>query len=58
MHGIIKIYNASSMALLNTNIGLNGHFIDEILPLRDKDGHKVSLYEELKNPKQLHKEMI
>lgn len=51
MHGIIKIYNASSMALLNTNIGLNGHFIDEILPLRDKDGHKVSLYEELKKSK-------
>jgi len=51
MHGIIRIYNASSMALLNTNIGLDGHFIDEILPLKDKDGHKISLFEELKKSK-------
>lgn len=55
MHGIIRIYNASSMALLNTNIGLDGHFIDEILPLKDKDGHKVSLFEELEKAKTVTK---
>lgn len=55
MHGIIRIYNASSMALLNTNMGLDGHFIDEILPLKDKEGHKISLFEELKKAKTVTK---
>lgn len=50
-HGIIRIYNAASMALLDTNLGLNGHFIDEILPVKDSNGNKISFFEELKKSK-------
>jgi signal transduction histidine kinase len=55
MEGIIKIYNASSLNLLDTNISLNGHHINEILPLIDSKGDKVSLIEEFKKSKTVGK---
>lgn len=55
MHGVVRIYNAASMGLLNTNVGLDGHYIDEILPLKDKDGKKVSLFKELQEAKTVTK---
>ncbi len=55
MDGIIKIYNASSLNLLDTNISLNGHHINEILPLIDGKGDKVSLIEEFKKSKTVGK---
>lgn len=48
-NGKIRIYNAASLNLLDTNNDLKGHMIDEILPLKNKDGDKISLFNELKN---------
>jgi signal transduction histidine kinase len=50
-NGIIQIYNAASMGLLDTNDSLNDHHIDEIFPLIDRGGKNVSLFEQLKKTK-------
>lgn len=47
-HGIIRIYNAASLNLLDTNSSLNGRHIDEVVPLLDKDSKPVSLFESFK----------
>ncbi len=41
--GIIRVYNAASLDLLDTNDSLNGHHIDSALPLIGKDGKPVVL---------------
>lgn len=46
-NGIIRVYNAASLNLLDTNSSLNGHHIDEILSLNDKDDKPVSLFDNL-----------
>ena len=46
--GIIRVYNAACLNLLDTNNNLNGHHIDEILPLFDMENNEVSLYKQLK----------
>jgi PAS domain S-box-containing protein len=51
MEGVIHIYNAASLNLLDTNDNLNGHHIDEILPLRDQKSDSVSLFKELQKSK-------
>ncbi|MCX6728665.1 MAG: ATP-binding protein [Candidatus Saccharibacteria bacterium] len=51
MDGIIKVYNASSLNLLDTNISLNGHHIDDILPLSDQEGNEISVFKLLKDAK-------
>jgi len=51
MNGVIKVYNAASMNLLDTNDSLNGHDIDTVLPLTDKDNNKVSILNEFKSAK-------
>jgi PAS domain S-box-containing protein len=48
-NGIIRVYNAASLNLLDTNDSLNGHHIDEILTVRDKDDNRVHLFDELLN---------
>lgn len=45
--GVVRVYNAASLNLLDTNDSLNGHHIDEILKLRTTDGTEVKLYDEL-----------
>jgi signal transduction histidine kinase len=50
-NGIIRIYNAASLNLLDTNISLNGRSIDQILPLTDQDNNPISLFNELKTAK-------
>lgn len=40
--GIIRLYNAASLNLLDTNGSLNGQHIDAVLPLRDRTGHPVA----------------
>jgi signal transduction histidine kinase len=45
--GIVRVYNAACLNLLDTNISLNGHHIDEILSLFEED-KSISLYDELK----------
>lgn len=46
-NGIIRVYNAASLNLLDTNDSLNGHHIDEILTVTDKDDNRVHLFDEL-----------
>lgn len=47
--GVIRVYNAACLNLLDTNGSLNGHHIDEVLDFTDPDGKKVVVSEELKN---------
>lgn len=49
--GIITVYNASSLSLLDTNDDLNGQYIDDVLKLVDQTDKKVSLFELLKTTK-------
>jgi two-component system phosphate regulon sensor histidine kinase PhoR len=46
MNGTIRVYNAVSLNLLDTNNNLNGRYIDDILPLTDLDNNKISLFKE------------
>ncbi len=50
-NGIIRIYNAASLNLLDTNDSLDGKFIDDVLSLSDKEGTSISLFEQLKASK-------
>jgi PAS domain S-box-containing protein len=45
--GIIRMYNAASLNLLDTNDSLNGRHIDEVLHLLDQDNEAVPLYRAL-----------
>jgi two-component system phosphate regulon sensor histidine kinase PhoR len=47
--GVINLFNAASLNLLDTNINLQGKHIDEILPLFDNVDTSVSIYNEIKN---------
>ncbi|MDB5167656.1 MAG: putative Multi-sensor signal transduction histidine kinase [Candidatus Saccharibacteria bacterium] len=49
--GIVTVYNASSLILLDTNDDLDGRHIDDLLQLIDKDGTPVSLFDLLKTTK-------
>jgi len=46
--GVIRVYNAASLNLLDTNSSLNGHHIDEIMEVFDQAGKSVSLFKQLK----------
>jgi len=45
--GVVRIYNAACLSLLDTNTSLNGQSIGEILKLRDKDDNPINLIDEL-----------
>jgi signal transduction histidine kinase len=45
--GIVRVYNAACLNLLDTNISLNGHHIDEVLSLYGEGKTPVSLFDEL-----------
>lgn len=47
-HGIIRVYNAASLNLLDTNESLNSHHIDKVLTLHDTNGEVVTVSELLK----------
>ncbi len=51
IEGFIRVYNAASLNLLDTNISLNGNHIDEILPLINMQGEPISLFKEIKKAK-------
>ena len=55
MEGVIQVYNAASLNLIDTNISLNGRHIDEMLKLFDQDSSPVSLFTELKKIKTITK---
>ncbi len=46
--GVIRVYNAASLNLLDTNNSLNGHHIDEILALRDQNKDRINAFDLLK----------
>lgn len=51
IEGFIRVYNAASLNLLDTNISLNGSHIDEILPLTNMENEPISLFKEIKKAK-------
>lgn len=46
--GIIRVYNAASLNLLNTNESLNGQPIENVLPLHDQSGKPIHIFKDLK----------
>lgn len=46
--GIVRVYNAASLNLLDTNTSLNGHHIDEVLELHDDKDTPISLLDTAK----------
>jgi PAS domain S-box-containing protein len=44
--GVVRVYNAASLDLLNTNDSLNEHHIDDVLPVTDQKGNNISLFKE------------
>lgn len=49
--GVIRVYNAASLILLDTNDSLNGQYIDDILKLVDQNDKPVQLIDALKDTK-------
>jgi PAS domain S-box-containing protein len=47
-NGVIRVYNAASLNLLDTNSSLNGHHIDEVLTLYDQEDKPINLFEKLR----------
>lgn len=47
-NGVVRVYNAASLSLLDTNNSLNGLHIDEILTLHDADKKPINLIKTLK----------
>lgn len=48
-NGIIRIYNAASLNLLDTNSSLEGRHINDVLTLADADDKHIALFEEMQN---------
>lgn len=55
MQGIIRVSNISSLRLLDTTASLIGRHVDSVLPLKDKTGQSISVFEELKKTRVTHK---
>jgi two-component system, OmpR family, phosphate regulon sensor histidine kinase PhoR len=51
INGIVKVYNAATLNLLDTNENLNGRHIDEILKLKDQDHNDINIFKELQRSK-------
>jgi signal transduction histidine kinase len=50
-NGIVKVYNAASLNLLDTNRDLDGQHIDKLLPLRDQNKKPFSLFDNFQKAK-------
>jgi PAS domain S-box-containing protein len=46
--GVVRVYNAASLNLLDTNSSLNGHHINEVITLYDLEGKPVDMFTQLK----------
>ena len=51
--GTIRVYNAASMNLLDTNASLNGRNIGEILPVTNAHHEPINLFREIKKTKSI-----
>lgn len=47
-NGVINVYNAASLSLLDTNIDLRGQHIEKILKLTDQENKKINIFKEFK----------
>lgn len=47
--GIVRLYNAAGLNLLDTNAGIDGKHIDDIFTLYDGDGETIKLFEKIKD---------
>ena len=47
-HGIVRMYNAAALGILDTNGSLNGHHIDEVFKAQDENGKKLHLFNLMK----------
>lgn len=50
-HGIVRMYNAAALSILDTNGSPSGHHIDEIFKIRDEEGHRVHIFPLMKKSK-------
>jgi len=50
-NGIIQVYNAASLNLLDTNQSLNGLHLNDVLTLHDQNDAVVNLFDDLKKTK-------
>ncbi len=55
IHGVVRIYNAAGLNLLDTNENLNGKHIDDLLSLTNQEKENISLFKELKHSKTVFK---
>ncbi len=46
--GIVRVYNAAALNLLDTNTNLNGERLNEIVKVHDSEGNAIKLFEYLK----------
>lgn len=53
-NGVIRIYNAAALNILDTNDSLNGRNISEVLIVKDESGKKVNVYNILKKSRHLN----
>lgn len=53
--GVIRVYNAASLALLDTNDSLVGKSVGEIFKITDTEGKKINLIKELEALKSVQK---
>jgi len=51
MEGIIRVYNAASLNLLDTNENLTGKNINQVLPLTNQEHNPVNIFTEFKKAK-------
>ncbi len=47
--GVVRMYNAAALNILDTNGSLNGHHIDEVFKVRDERGKRLHLFALMKN---------
>lgn len=48
MKGVIRLYNAAGLNLLDTNTSIDGKRLDEVFKLEDKDGTATKLFEKIR----------
>lgn len=49
--GIVRMYNAAALSILDTNGSLNGHHIDEVFKVRDEHGKRLHMFSLMKKSK-------
>lgn len=53
--GRVEVYNAASLNLLNTNVGLHQQLIDDVIKVQDQNGKTVKLFQMAKKARGVRK---